>query len=258
MKSFCFFTNKGGVGKTTLALHSAHSLALAGFKTLLVDLDGQSNLTKHVTGDTHSQNIGTLLVKNIFPQKYILPTSYSNLSIIPGNKDLDNLPILYPKIMRTPTLLKNTLQSIVHHFDYIILDCPSAMNWITKMATYMASKVIIPIQPEPYALQGLKDMSQHLNHNTATAQIHKIVINMYRGHTQLHQNIAQDIRHLYGDKVAQQVVRQSISLAEASSQRKSIFEFAPTSIGALDLFALSWEVFGVENRKSFDEGDVLL
>jgi cellulose biosynthesis protein BcsQ len=103
--------------------------------------------------------------------------------------------------------------------------------------------VIVPIQAEPYALQGLQDLVPMLDKLTATAQLHKIVVNMYRSNTQLHQNILKEIAEAFPGRLAKQTVRQTIQLAEAARAGLSIFEYAPASIGALDLYALCFELF---------------
>jgi chromosome partitioning protein len=127
----------------------------------------------------------------------------------------------------------------------VLVDCPPVLNWLTRMALMATEKVIIPTQPEAYALQGLEDLVPWLDKMTASAQLYKIVINMYRANTQLHQALAASIEQAYPGRVARQRVRLTIDLAEAARAGLSVFEHAPASLAAVDLYALCFELFGL-------------
>jgi chromosome partitioning protein len=258
-RSFCFLSKKGGVGKTTFSLNCAHALAFSGFRTLLVDMDGQANLTRHLlkgadnSGDTQAApgsavpagypDISQALLKRCAPHEAILSTGYENLDLLAGSTSLDDLPILDARLIREPARFKLILQELAPDYDFILVDCPPIVNWLTRMVLFAVGGVIVPIQAEPYALQGLQDLIPMLDKMTATAQLYKIVVNMYRSNTQLHQNILKEIREEFPGRIAGQTIRQTIQLAEAAREGLSIFEYAPASIGALDLYALCWELF---------------
>jgi chromosome partitioning protein len=251
-RSFAFLSKKGGVGKTTFCLNCAHALAFSGFRTLLVDMDGQANLTRHLlrgSPEPGLPDISKALLRRSAPEESILTTGYENLDLLAGSASLDDLPILDPRLLREPTRLKMILEELSGDYDFILADCPPSVNWLTRMGLFAVQGVIVPIQAEPYAMQGLQDLIPMLDKMTATAQLHKIVVNMYRSNTQLHQSILREIAAAFPGRIAKQAVRQTIHLAEAARAGLSIFEYAPASSGALDLYALCFELFDLSPEK---------
>jgi chromosome partitioning protein len=253
-RSYCLLSKKGGVGKTTFTLNCAHALAFSGFRVLLVDLDAQSNLTRHLLGkgrdgvfarDPARPDVSKLLQQRCSADEACLETGYPGLHLIAGSSDLDDLLLLNPRMAREPSRLRALIAPLYPRYDYVLIDCPPVLNWLTRMALMAAGDVIVPTQPEAYALQGLDDLVPWLDKMSATAQLYRIVINMYRANTQLHQALSAQIETAYPGRVARQRVRLTIDLAEAARAGLSVFEHAPTSLAAIDLFALCFELFGL-------------
>lgn len=253
-QAYSLLSKKGGVGKTTFTLNCAHALAFSGFRVLLIDLDAQSNLTKHLLGkgsdaplprDPSRPDIGKVLQQRCDASDACLDTGYDGLHLIAGSSELDDLLLLNPRLAREPSRLRALITPLYPRYDYVLIDCPPVLNWLTRMALMAAGDVIVPTQPESYALQGLDDLVPWLDKMSATARLYRIVINMYRSNTQLHQSLAEAIEQAYPGRVAKQRVRLTIDLAEAARAGLSVFEHAPTSLAALDLYALCFELFGL-------------
>lgn len=255
-KSFAFLSKKGGVGKTTFTLNCAHALAFSGFKTLLIDIDGQANLTRHLLGKhldapeaASWPDMAKVLLGRTPAAEAVIETGYAHLDLIAGSITLDELPTLDPHVLREPVRLKNIFAPLMEAYDFILFDCPPTVNWLTRMVLLTVDSVIVPVQAEPYALQGLRDLVPILDRMTAGARLFSIVVNMYRQNTSLHQNLLREIEEAYPNRVAKQKIRQTIQLAEAAREGLSIFEYAPASTGALDLFGLCFELFQLSPDK---------
>ncbi len=259
-QGFAFLSKKGGVGKTTFTLNCAHALAFSGYRTLLIDIDGQANLSRHLLGKHLDSpeaadwpDMAKVLTHRTPAPESILETGYENLDLITGSTSLDDLPTFDPRVIREPARLKIALEPLQDAYDFILFDCPPSVNWLTRMALMACKSVIVPVQSEPYALQGLRDLVPLLDRMSSTAQLFKIVINMYRQNTGLHQAILREIEAEFPGRVAKQKVRLTIQLAEAAREGLSVFEYAPASTGALDMYALCFELFRIspERIKTF-------
>ncbi len=248
LQSVSFLSKKGGVGKTTLAFNCACSLSLSGQRVLLLDMDAQANLTHHLDAEK-AKGLFEVLLKRSPIEESIQATRYERIDLLHGHPDLEDMPLLDPRLLREPNRLRQLLAIVKEQYDYILIDCPPAINWLTRMALFASDKVLVPVQAEPYALEGLRELVPYLDKMSSTAQLHRIVLNMHRAQTQLHQELAQEIETAYPGRVAKQRIRQTIHFAEAARKGLSLFEYAPASPGALDLFSLCWELFELSVEK---------
>ncbi len=252
-RTFCLLSKKGGVGKTTLALNCAHALAFSGYRVLLVDLDAQSNLTRHVFGKAETPrpagpDIAQVLLRRCEAEDARYESGVAGLHLLAGSPDLDDLPLFDPRLLREPVRLKTALAPLLGEYDHVLVDCPPSLNWLTRQALFAVREVILPTQPEAYALQGLAELVPWLDKMTASAQLYRIVINLVRAQTQLHQSLIEQITAAYPGRVAHSRVRLTIDLAEAARAGVSVFESAPASAAALDLYALCFELFGLSGE----------
>ena len=244
-KIFAFSNQKGGVGKTTTAINLATYVARLGKKTLLVDFDPQGNATSGfgVEKNQLQANCYDLLMSEVTAEQVILPTMVDNLSIIPSNIDLAAAEVDLVSIPFRESALKRAIAPIVNNYDYIFIDCPPSLGLITLNALTAANAVIIPIQSEFFALEGLvqlmntiKIVKQRLN---PQLYINGVILTMYDTRTTMSKQVTADIYKYFGDKIYTVPVPRNIKLVESPSFGVPILLHAPHSNGALAYDALA-------------------
>ncbi|MBC8400963.1 MAG: ParA family protein [Candidatus Marinimicrobia bacterium] len=239
---------KGGVGKTTTAVNAAISLAVSELKTLLIDMDPQANATVGVSDLTEESpaTIYDVLIGGVLVNDAITGTSFSNLDLITSTKDLVGAEIELVSVMAREYQLKQKLDIIRDSYDYIIIDCPPSLGLLTLNALTSADSVLIPIQCEYYALEGLGQLlntirlvQQHLNKQLA---IEGVLLTMYDGRLNLSKQVEEEVKGYFRDKIFKTIIHRNVRLGEAPSFGKPVLLYDANSTGARDYVDLVEEI----------------
>ncbi|MBE7092018.1 MAG: ParA family protein [Clostridiales bacterium] len=228
---------KGGVGKTTTAINLSAGLALKNKKVLLLDLDPQGNATSGLGIEKNNMGIYDVIIDNEDIKSVIMDTQVQNLKIIPSNIDLSGATVEMVALKDRESLLKNALNKIKNDFDFIIIDCPPSLDLLTVNAFTASDKVLVPIQCEFYALEGLgqlmntvKLIKMRLN---PQLDIDGVVCTMYDSRTNLSQQVVDEVKKYFAKKVYNTFIPRNVRLAEAPSFGEPIQIFDGYCQGAL-------------------------
>ena len=243
---------KGGVGKTTTAVNLGAGLAELGYRTLVVDLDPQGNATTGLGIDAHTFELSMydVIIRDVPLEDCVEPTSLKNLFVAPATIDLAGAEIeLVPSFSRE-LKLRRALESVIDDFDYVLIDCPPSLGLITVNGLAAASEVLVPIQCEYYALEGLGQLLRnvHLVQSNLNdgLEVSTIVLTMYDARTKLAEQVADEVRVHFGGKVCRNIIPRTVRISEAPSFGQPITVFDPTSRGAIAYRELAKEVSGGE------------
>lgn len=246
---------KGGVGKTTTAINLAASLALQNRKTLLIDMDPQSNSTlSFVDPTSFGLSLYDAMVDGYSFQECVVPTNVLNLSLLPSRISLAKLEGKLLGELDSHFRFKDKLSSVLGDFEYIVIDTPPTLGLITVSALVAATHVLIPIQSSYFALEGTDDLLDTIKKVKArpnpNLQLLGVLITLTDRRTTLSHDTMEQIRHVFGDKVFETVITKSVRLEESPAYKESIFSYAPKSSGAVEYEQLCKEVLIREQERT--------
>lgn len=242
---------KGGVGKTTTTINLASALAEQGFRVLIVDLDPQGNASTGLGVEPEDREFTTyeLLVEDIALDEIILPTSQENISIIPATVDLSSADIELISSEKRSFLLYDALRQPAMDdfgFEFVLIDCPPSLNLLTVNAMVASHSVLIPLQSEFFALEGLSQLMMTIREVRETAnpdlRIEGVVLTMYDSRNNLSQQVELDARDNLGDLVFTTIIPRNVRVSEAPSYALPVLQYDPTSKGAQAYRSLAVEV----------------
>lgn len=245
---------KGGVGKTTTTVNLGACLASLGKRVLLVDMDAQGNATSGVgiRKPDVTQDIYNVLVNELPIAEATLVTEHENLSIVPATLQLAGAEIELTSMMARESRLKGSLAEVNDQYDYILIDCPPSLGHLTINSFTASDSILIPVQCEYYALEGLSQLLNTVRlvqkHFNPELEIEGVLLTMYDARTNLGNEVVEEVRKYFREKVYETIIPRNIRLSEAPSHGMPIIDYDPRSRGAEVYQALAKEVVNREEK----------
>ena len=252
VKVIAIANQKGGVGKTTTSVNLSACLASLGKRVLLVDIDPQGNATSGFGIDKSKikKSMYNVLVDDIPAQEVIEKTTVENLKILPATIQLAGAEIELVSVMSRETKLKRPIDQIKYDYDYVLIDCPPSLGLLTINSLTAANSVLVPIQCEFYALEGLSQLmntvalvQKNLN---PILELEGVVLTMFDSRTNLSIQVVDEVKNHFNNKVYRTMIPRNVRLSEAPSHGQSIIQYDPKSKGAEMYLELAREVIGDE------------
>jgi chromosome partitioning protein len=253
-KVIALCNQKGGVGKTTTAVNLATYLALSGKKILLIDIDPQGNATSGLGINKHDikNSVYHLLIDEVEPKSIMINTQISNLSLFPSNLNLTGAEVELVGTLGREHRLKKALVGILSDFDFILIDCPPSLGLLTINALSAANSVLIPIQCEYYALEGLSQLVNTINlvkeNINPALVVEGVLLTMADYRTNLTNEVINEVKKFFSEKVYNTVIPRNIRLAEAPGFGKPIAIYDKNSIAARKYEDFTNELLGVKKE----------
>ena len=251
-KVIALCNQKGGVGKTTTAINLATSLALSGKRILLVDIDPQGNATSGLGINKHDikTSVYHLLIDEADPRSIMINTQINNLSLFPSNLNLTGAEVELVGTLGREHRLKKALAGLLNDFDFILIDCPPSLGLLTINALSAANSVLIPIQCEYYALEGLSQLVNTINlvkeNINPSLAVEGVLLTMADYRTKLTNEVINEVKKFFSEKVYTTIIPRNIRLAEAPGFGKPIAIYDKNSIAAKKYEDFANELLGVK------------
>jgi chromosome partitioning protein len=244
VRVLCVANQKGGVGKTTTALNLAVCLAKAARRTLLVDLDPQCNATSGLGAQPTDRHP---LVARLPLRESLIQTGTVNLELLPGSRSFQDVEVLASRERERPEpSLRHYLAAATGAYDFVLIDCPPSLGPLTRTALATSTEVLMPIQCEYFAMEGLTQMieviRQVMNQERNRLKFGGIVLTMFDHTLELTREVEQEVREFFGDVVYQTIVPRDVAVCEAPSHGLAVIDYAPRSRGARAYVELAMEV----------------
>ena len=239
---------KGGVGKTTTAVNVSAGIGMLGKKCLLVDIDPQGNATSGVGVDKRTIKYSSynIMIEDVGAQDSLIHTQYDNLDIIPSSIELAAAEIELVDIEHREAQLKNALATVKDSYDFIFIDCPPSLGLITTNALCAADTILVPIQPEYYALEGLSQLMNSVRkvkrRYNSYLDIEGVLLTMFDGRLNLTQQVVQEVKKFFPRKVFSSVIPRGVRLSEAPSFGMPVMYFDKNCKGSAAYMELSKEI----------------
>lgn len=245
---------KGGVGKTTTTVNLGACLAFIGKKVLLIDSDAQGNATSGlgIRKPDVKEDIYDVLVNEVPIKDTIIQTERENLSIVPATLQLAGAEIELTSMMARESRLKGALKEVSDEYDFILIDCPPSLGHLTINAFTASDAILIPVQCEYYALEGLSQLLNTVRlvqkHFNPELEIEGVLLTMYDARTNLGAEVVEEVRRYFQEKVYDTIIPRNVRLSEAPSHGKPIIDYDPRSKGAEVYQTLAKEVLDREQK----------